>query len=432
MAYQITVENPAETTLTPVLPKLGAARWVLGGLGLLLLAVGLLPLWLRAERGADTLNLAAFVFAAFGLGCLLLGILLRATAGDGPAAFVFDRRRAGVWLRGQASDNAAAAAVLTPSAADVFLPFADIAELLVVTHAHTSSSSSSGSGRTTYSYHVALHLHDGGAWELTSDADRADADAVLARLQALVAAAALVPPAASPAPALPATVAWSQHGGASQLRWRNPVRPAEVLRGLVGMGAFAGVLALFWTLIRAGGNDLPVFVYGVVAFIGGGVGLAAVAQGRRWWRDGHRRSILAPTRWTTWRKRRPRAAKPCATPCRGPSGTASAPRSGATRPTTTPRCCSSPAPPTPSCCTSGRCASASPSASCSLLLSPPALPARSASSSSAPPSAWPWCYGRGPKQRGRTRVRENAPNDTTRHPARRRLARCGGGRRRLP
>ena len=108
---------------------------------------------------------------------------------------------------------------------------------------------------------------------------------------ALMADAAPQPPA-PPAPALPATVAGSAGagaGGASRLRWRNPVRPAEVLWGLCGMGAFTGVLAVFWTVIRAGGEDLPIFVYGVAAFIGGGFGLAVVAQVRCWWRDGHRR-----------------------------------------------------------------------------------------------------------------------------------------------
>lgn len=289
MAYQITAESPTEIILTPVLPQLGLVRWAVAVLGLLLLSAGLLPLWLRFGSGADALNLGAGLFAAVGLGLVLMGIGMRPTAGDGPAAFVFDRQRAGVWLRGEATDNAAATAALAPSAADVFLPFTDVAELLVITHSHTSQGRGGSMGRTTYTYEVTLHLHDGSTWALTSASERVGAEADLARLQALVATAATVSPPVPPAlPALPAAVTLSQEGGASRLRWRNPVRPVEVLRGLGGMAAFAGVLGVFWTIISGAKEGPPAFVYGVMAFIGLGFGATAVAQVLRWWRDGHR------------------------------------------------------------------------------------------------------------------------------------------------
>ena len=296
MAYEITAETPTEITLTPAVPPVGCLRWVLGGLGLAALLLGACLLLLRPERGADALNLTAGVFVVFGLLFLGLGLTMKARkvfgSGPGPAAFVFDQRRAGIWLRGTASDAAAATAALNPALlpAEAFLPFADITALRVAVQSHTSSNTTTtSSGRTTYSYHVTLDLHDGGTWTLTSDPDRDPAEAACLRLQTLVArayAAAAAP--APPPPVLPAALTLARQGAVAQLRWRNPVPRAEVLRSLAGYGFLAGVLAVFGTIMRLE-KDPAVFPLVVLVFIGSVFCWILVAQVRQWWRDCRRR-----------------------------------------------------------------------------------------------------------------------------------------------
>ena len=295
MAYEITAETPTEITLTAVVAPRGGLRRVYGAVGLPLFGLSCSLLFMRLEHKADKVNLVAVVLAFFGAIFLLLAQRLKPAKSSGPAAFVFDQRRAGVWLL-PAPDpyaypsDAPATRTLSPALlpTGVFLPFAALSALRVDERLHTSSTSSGSYGRTTYTYHVALYLTDGSTWTLTTADVRAEAEAVLARLRALVARAALAAAPAAPPPVLPAAFALSRQGATAQLRWRNPLTLAEVVRELVGMAVVVGMLGLVGFFI-ASEPALPRFVFGILALIGAAMGGIVAMRVRQWWRDRHRR-----------------------------------------------------------------------------------------------------------------------------------------------
>ncbi|MDQ2770982.1 MAG: hypothetical protein M3Y54_10835 [Bacteroidota bacterium] len=272
MAFQISAETADDLTLTPATANVGCLRGFIGSFGLLGLVVGGGLLWLRSAVGADPVNLAAGAFLVMGLGFVVLSLFASFNPSTGIAAFVFDRHLGAVRVR---SDSAP----FGPPT-EAYLAYANITGLDVETRSQSGSGGSNRSSRTTYTYHVVLRLRDGASWLLTSDSTRDAADAQRLRLAtALVPRPDAGPDLVVPAPELPPQVKRSTRGGATSLRWHNPVTRQEVGGKLALLGGFGGVLGLFFTIIHS--QQVPWFAYGVLGFIALMFALIAVTQIRR-------------------------------------------------------------------------------------------------------------------------------------------------------
>ncbi|MCR5890025.1 hypothetical protein LRS06_20060 [Hymenobacter sp. J193] len=276
MPYRIAAETTDELLLLPVPVKTGCVRGLFSGFGLLAVLIGGGLLFARRGSALDADTLIAGTLAYVGLGFLLLGIFLNVKQRPALAALVFDRRLGAVRVRGREGEPA-----------EVYLAYADIADLRVHTHAETHSSSNSTYTWKTYTYHVVMQLHDGGRWYLTRENAQEVAEVQLRQLVAAVAAAepgvALLPP-----PQLPPQVEHSTQTGLTTIRWRNELAGRQVLGWLVVLVFFGGALGLFFLVARA--VMVPAaFAYAVLAFIALVFLVIMGSQARQMWLDYHRR-----------------------------------------------------------------------------------------------------------------------------------------------
>jgi hypothetical protein len=228
----------------------GCARALFIGVGLIFILVGTSMIYFTASSEFPAI-LFKSLFPLFGVGAVVLGIIMPTLHSNEPELIKFDHPRAVVTVQMDKNTNDAG-----------YIRYDEIDKFDIYVESKSSSGSGSSRTRTTYQYHVFLRKKDGGEWFLTQSSTRDEAEAIRQKLTASVQTSRS--PSSMPTPTLTDKITREENMDKTSILWQNRVGIA----GPLFLFAFTTIFLGIMTMILGGTfGEIEFFVYFVLGFI---------------------------------------------------------------------------------------------------------------------------------------------------------------------
>jgi hypothetical protein len=228
----------------------GCARGLFIIVGLIFLSVGMGMVYFSPGYEFPAI-LFKSVFPLFGLGAVVLGIIMPRLRSNEPELITFDHAKAVVAIQMDKSNSDAG-----------YIRYDEIERFDIYVESRSSSGSGSSMRRSTYYYHVFLRKKDGGEWFLTQSSTREGAEEIRQKLVAAVQTTRV--PAAMPSPALTSKIEREEKMDKTAVLWQNKVGVFGPAFLFVFAAVFLGILGL----IASGAfGEIDFFIYVVLGFV---------------------------------------------------------------------------------------------------------------------------------------------------------------------